>query len=283
MRFLTGGLGVLKSSPAQRSLARWRSFSFSLILGSAPALCWLLLITGCLLPRQSAAGPVESPEQRPQPQERLTYSVEWRLIRAGTVTIEKRPQQTSVKLESVGIVSTLFRIQDSYNVNFEDAWCATSSLMDSTEGKRHREDKVTFDRNQNHAFFVEKDLVQNKILKQGETSIPHCVSDPMGAFAKLRTMSVPVGQSVQLPVSDGRKSAAVKVTALNKEQIKTPLGTFDAIRYEADLMNGVVYQRKGDVYLWLSEDSRRLPLQIRVKTKFPVGAVTLQLEKEEHP
>jgi hypothetical protein len=88
---------------------------------------------------------------------------------------------------------------------------------------------------------------------------------------------------VQLPVSDGRKSAAVKVEAQEREQIKTPAGTFKAVRYEINLLNGVVYSRKGRAFVWLTDDERRLPVQIRLRMSFPLGTVTLDLEKEEHP
>jgi hypothetical protein len=238
----------------------------------------LLIPAGCLMLGQSE----QFTAGHPDPQEKLVLGVEWRLIRAGMVTIEKWPFETSVKLESAGIVSTLMRIHDDYRVHFEDSLCATSSVMESLEGKRHHEADVTYDRNLNHAFFVERDLTDNRILKQAGTDIPNCVSDVTGAFARLRSMNLGVGQTVQIPVSDGRKFAAVKVTAQEREDVKTPLGVYKAIRYEADLMNGVVYTRKGDVWIWLSDDARKLPVQIRLRTTFPISTVTLTLEKEEH-
>ena len=238
----------------------------------------LLITAGCLVLAQSE----RFISSQPQPQEKLVLGVEWRLIRAGMVTIEKWPFETTVKLESAGIVSTLMRIHDEYRVHFEDEHCATSSVMESSEGKRHREANVTYDRSQNHAFFVERDLTDNRILKQSGTDIPNCVADVTGAVSKLRAMNLGVGQTVQIPVSDGRKFAAVKVTAQDREDVKTPLGVFKAIRYETDLMNGVVYTRKGNVWIWLSDDARRLPVQIRLRTTFPISTVTLTLEKEEH-
>ncbi len=238
----------------------------------------LLIPAGCLIWGQSASFSAGNP----QPEEKLVLSVEWRLIHAGIVTIEKWPFETTVKLESAGIVSTLMHVQDDYKVHYEDALCATSSLMESMEGKRHREARVTYDRTRNHAFFVERDLADNKILKEAGTDIPNCVADVAGAFAKLRSMNINVGQSAQIPVSDGRRSALVKVTAQEREEIKTPLGDFKAIRYETDLMNGVVYTRKGDVWVWLTDDAQRLPVQIRLRTTFPISTVTLTLEKEEH-
>jgi hypothetical protein len=44
----------------------------------------------------------------------------------------------------------------------------------------------------------------------------------------------------------------------------------------------VVYSRAGRVFVWLTDDERRLPVQIRLRMNFPLGTVTLELEKEEH-
>jgi hypothetical protein len=103
------------------------------------------------------------------------------------------------------------------------------------------------------------------------------------ALKQLRRTKVDIGQSVQLPVTDGRKSAAVKIEAQEREQVITPAGTFKTVRYEVNLLNGVVYSRMGRVFVWLTDDDRRLPVQIRVRMNFPLGTVTLELEKEEHP
>ena len=72
-----------------------------------------------------------------------------------------------------------------------------------------------------------------------------------------------------------------KLVIREVETIKTPAGSYDAIQCEVFLMNGVVYTRKGRVLIWISNDERRLPVQIRLKMAFPVGTVTLQLQKEE--
>jgi hypothetical protein len=81
-------------------------------------------------------------------------------------------------------------------------------------------------------------------------------------------------------MSDGRRAAQVKVDAQEREEVTTPAGTFKTIRYEANLMNGVVYPRKGRAFVWVSDDARRIPVQIRLRLAFPIGTVTLQLDKE---
>ena len=216
-----------------------------------------------------------------QPAEKLTYGIEWRLIHAGAAYVESRPGQITLRLESAGIVSSLFKIQDVYTVNFDQPLCATSSVLDAREGKRHNENRVTYDRAQNHAFFIERDLLKNSVVRETGTDIPNCVADVLGGLAKLRTMDVEPGQSVRLAISDGRRSANVKIDAQEHEEVKTPAGTYQTTRYEVGLLNGVVYTRKGRVFVWFTNDARRLPVRIRVRMNFPVGTVTLDLEKQE--
>jgi hypothetical protein len=153
--------------------------------------------------------------------------------------------------------------------------------MDSIEGKRHHETRATFDRAHGRASFVERDVIKNSVIRTTETEVPPCVQEVLTALLKLRRQALSVGQSVQISMSDGRRAAPVKIEALSRETVKTPAGSYDAIQCEVFLMNGVVYTRKGRVLIWISNDERRLPVQIRLKMAFPVGTVTLQLQKEE--
>jgi hypothetical protein len=215
--------------------------------------------------------------------DRLTYDVEWRLIHAGTVVIEAQKSGAQMRLVSEGMVSALIKIQDVYQVDWDDRFCASAATMDSQEGKRHRDTRITYDGAAGQATYLERDVVKNKTLQTHEVHIPDCVHEVVGAFLKLRGMSVPLGKSVQIPMSDGIKFAAVKVEAQEREDVKTPQGVFKTVRYEANMLNGVIYSRKGRVFVWLTDDGRRLPVQIRLRMNFPIGTVTLQLLKEEHP
>ena len=120
-------------------------------------------------------------------------------------------------------------------------------------------------------------------FKTAETDIPPCVSDIIGGLNKMRGLRLEPGQSAQLPLSDGKKSVSARVEAQQREQVKTKAGTFSTIRHEAFVFNGVLYARKAQLQIWLTDDARRLPVQIRARLSFPVGSITLALEKEEHP
>ncbi len=237
----------------------------------------LLLTACCWLPGQS----FKSADPEPGT-EKLTFAVEWRLIHAGTVIVEARQGSLLMRLESAGIVSTLFKVDDFLTVNYDQPDCASSSVLESMEGMRHHDTQVTYDRSKNHAFFVERDLLKNTVIRETGTDTPNCVMDALGALAKLRVLKLAPGQSTQLPVSDGRRFANVKVDAQERQDVKTAGATYHAVRYQAALLNGVIYTRKGRLFIWLTDDARHLPVQIQLQMSFPVGTVTLQLEKEEH-
>lgn len=261
----------------------------------------VLLLAACwVMPAQSSSSrrasgkklvPIADPKPDPPPDpvpiktpsERLTYDIEWRLIHAGSAVIDAQKSHAQLTLESAGMVSTLFKVHDVYSVNYEDPFCATSSMMDSFEGKRHHETRITYDRAQNRASYLERDVLKDIVLHSDEVTVPNCVHEVIGAILKLRGMTLSPGQSTQIPMSDGRRAAGVKIEAQEREEVKTPAGAFKTIRYEAGMLNGVVYTRKGHAQLWLTDDSRHLPVQIRLRMQFPIGTVTLQLEKEEHP
>ena len=55
------------------------------------------------------------------------------------------------------------------------------------------------------------------------------------------------------------------------------------VRYEAFLFNDVLYRRQGHLYIWLTDDQRKLPVRVQVRLHFAIGTITFELEKDEKP
>ena len=220
--------------------------------------------------------------------EALTYRVEWRLVTAGRATVEwsavRQPQpgwQAKVRMESVGLVSKLFRVQDDYLVTVNQGMCAETVQTTSSEGNRERDAKITFDYAAKKASYLEHDRLKNAVLAAHEIDIPPCVHDVLGGLYYMRTLNLEPGQSAGVPVSDGKKAVVAKVQAQQREEIRVPDGAYKTIRYEAFLFDNALYHRSAHLYVWLSDDSRRLPVQIQVRMPITVGTITLELEKHE--
>lgn len=244
-----------------------------------------LVVASCsFVAAQNSAKPdPDPPSVNKALSDKLTYDVEWRLIHAGTVVIDAHQNRADLLLDSAGLVTSLFKIHDVYSTDYDESFCAWDWAMDSQEGKRHHETKVSYDRSALRATYLERDVLKNTTLKSDSVAIPSCTHEVIGALVMLRGMNVAPGQTAQIQMSDGRHSANVKIEAQAREEVKTLAGTYKTIRYEANMMNGIIYNRKGRAFIWLTDDDRKLPVQIRVRMQFPVGTVTLGLEKEEHP
>ena len=231
--------------------------------------------------------PLASPQSLPA-RETLYYTVEWRLITAGKAklewTSEQRPRtgaQVNLRLESVGLVSKFFKVEDDYSSNLNSALCGQSLQMTTLEGSRQRETKVTFDSASRKASYVERDRAKNAVIATHEIDIPPCVHDVIGGLYLLRTLNLEPGQSAEVPVSDGKKNVMAKVEAQQREDVKTPGGTFKTIRCEIHVFNDVLYRRQAHLYIWLTDDRRKLPVQVQVRMQFAIGTITLLLEKAE--
>jgi hypothetical protein len=216
----------------------------------------------------------------------FSYNVEWRFIHAGDARLAWSPSgdgwSARLHLESAGLVSRLYKVSDDYSSHLDRNLCATSSSLKADEGSRRHETDVTFDAARRKASHRDRDLVNN-ITVAHEIDIGPCEHDVIGALQYVRQLKLEPGKTVELPVSDGKKAIMARVEAQERETIKTDYGKYKTIRYEAFLFNNVLYRRRGRLFVWLTDDDRRLPVQIRVRMPFYVGTITLQLVKEGKP
>ena len=220
------------------------------------ATVWALAVLVCA-PASFSALPQGGAERRYSlpAKETLNYLIEWRLITAGRAQLDwdsarfnaRQGWQTTLHLESTGLVSKLFRVSDTYNSRLRPDLCAVSSRISAQEGRRHRETEVEFDAEEGKARYHERDMVNNSVVASHEIPIPECVHDMVGGLFKLRTLQLEPGQSAQIPMSDGKKSVMARVEAQQRERISTPAGTFQTIRYEAFVFKDVLYRRDANL------------------------------------
>ena len=219
--------------------------------------------------------------------EKLTYVVEWRLINAGTATVQLARDSTAkgwafnVDIESAGLVSRLYRVVDTYKVVATDRFCLSNSVLAAQEGKKHTTTKLTVDSALKKIAYEEHDFVGNTTEKK-ELEIAPCTYEIVGALAAFRTLSLEPGHSTVFPITDGKRFARARLTAEAKEKISVEGKSYSTTRYEAFLFDNVLYKRRGRLLMWVSDDADHLPVQFRLLMGFPIGTVTISLQKQEH-
>ncbi len=140
---------------------------------------------------------------------------------------------------------------------------------------RHRRDRVTY-------FDIKTEggrqkVVYNDRLKDEtkEYFLGKQAFDPLSGFYEIRHRPLRVGHSEYMDVFDSKKLYKVEVQVLKKERIQTPLGEFDTILIKPLLKSEGLFMQKGDFYIWLTDDEKRIPVLIKSKVK--IGNFTAHL------
>ena len=245
--------------------------------------CYVVALLFALSSFTSAQDSVQS-SRFPFP-EKLTYRVEWRLVTAGTAIVNlsragSEIWQTNLDIESAGLVTRLYKVLDTYRLTSDSKFCSAGSVLDAQEGKRHTITRLAFEANRRVVRYEERDLVKNSD-SQKELNVPPCTREIVGALAALRTASIDLGKSATFSVTDGKKVANARIEAQGKESIALNGKTYQTVRYEAFVFDNVLYKRKGRLFIWVSDDGERVPVQFRLQLGFPIGNIMVQLDKQQ--
>lgn len=216
---------------------------------------------------------------------KLTYDVTWRMLSAGEAWVNLTAANSgswnlNLDLRSAGVVSRLYRVLDAYKASMNSGFCGQNAVLDAQEGKKHTLSRLMFDNTRHKVIFDERDLNKNTTEKK-ELDIAPCTYEITGALANLRTFNLPPGKSASLPITDGKKVAYARVESQARENLTVAGKSYSTVRYEAFLFDNVLYKRKGRLFIWMTDDPQRLPVQFRLQMGFPIGNIMVQLEKEE--
>lgn len=211
-----------------------------------------------------------------------TYRVDWGLVNAGSAIFDLKNLtggnwRIDLTIESVGVVSRLYKVSDKYEVSGDGAFCPSAVTLDATEGKKHQKSDLDFNPSRHVVQYRMHDLVKNTDT-QNTLSVPPCTHDIASALASFHDLNLPPGRDAYLSITDGKKLASVKVQAQAHEQIRIENKDLSVIRYEAFLFNNVLYKHRGRLFIWVTDDSKRLPVQMRLQLGFPIGNIQLELE-----
>lgn len=212
--------------------------------------------------------------------EKLTYSISWsKILQAGVAVMEVRAETTTEgkktyritsSAKSVGIVSALYSVRDTVQ-SIMDAE-GLSSLwfsLDQKHGKRKKHREMTFD----HAEGVVR-LATNG--KEETFEVPPRVQDSLSSLYYLRTrQDFSNEKPIVIDVHDAGKNWSVEIQTLGREKLKTPLGEFDTIKIRTYPKYEGVFMHKGEIFIWLTDDARKVPLLM--KSRIAIGSIIATL------
>ncbi len=211
--------------------------------------------------------------------EKLVFDLTWTGISTGTATLETMADDSAVRIvsttRSAAWVSVFFTVDDRVEAQLRRTSSQTPGPPKQyrarlREGNYLRDKEVIFDHAGRKATFVDHITGEKRQLPiQGN------VLDPLSGFYYVRSLKMAPPGSVFVNIFDDKRSWTVEVRVLRRERIRTKLGEFNTIVIKPLMKSEGTFNRKGDMFIWLTDDERHLP--VKVKTKVIVGSVTATL------
>ncbi len=212
--------------------------------------------------------------------EKLTYLISWsNIVDAGTSEMEVKAAtgpagQQAYHListaRSIGLVARFYNVSDTVEsiIDAEKLYSLWFHL-DQTHGKRKKKREMTFD----HAKGTVKVQTDGK---QDTYQVPADVQDSLSSLYYVRTrQDFIVGKPIMVDVHEDGKTWAVEIQTLGREKLKTSFGEFDTVKIKTYPKYEGVFQNKGEIYIWFTDDARKIP--VLMKSEISIGSIVATL------
>jgi hypothetical protein len=250
-----------------------------------PAICFAFLITtpASAEPSQSVVHNIKTVNHAFSPGEKLTYDISWsKILQAGTAVMEvkegrtqegRRTYQFVATTRSGGVVEAFYKVRDTVisEVDAEDLYSLSFSLNES-HGKRKRKKELVFDHENKKVKFV------LNAEKPQTYPVPDRVLDALSSLYYLRTrQDFSTDKPIIQDIHDSGKNWSVEIQTLGREKISTPAGEFNTIKVKTYPKFEGVFMHKGEIYIWLTDDARKVP--VLMKSIISIGSIVATLSE----
>jgi hypothetical protein len=211
--------------------------------------------------------------------EQQEIDINWMNLPAGRITlevrqgipIEKRPTfRFWGNLLSSKMVDTIYHVDNTIESFVDKEWLIQYKfLLHMVETKQKKETRVSFDHVQNKAFYWSQKLSgQWGNETQDRVDLyPPGSKDMFSAVYFARTMDYEIGKKLVVPVYENNKKFSIELLPEANEFIMTSAGAFQCIKIHVTAKLDNVLQPNGDVYMWLSNDSKKYLVKFDAKLK----------------
>ncbi len=144
--------------------------------------------------------------------------------------------------------------------------------------ERVRDSEALFDYTERRVTWVETDPKdRNRPPRRIASELSTEMHDMVSAIYALRLQPLTIGKRFELSVSDSGLVYKVPVVVTRREQQNTAIGKVWCFRVEPEVFGkGRLIEQKGKMVIWMTEDTRRIPVRAQVNSQY--GKIDIKLK-----
>lgn len=219
-------------------------------------------------------------DANPSVPERLFYSIYWSGVKAGNASLEinNSPEGTTItsRATSVDFISIFYKVDNIIQSTLYQNGYPKNYRKKLREGRHRRDREVQFENKPEGQRIIYLDRLNNETAV---FDLEKHAFDPLSGFYEIRKRQLEVGCSEYIDIFD-KKPWNTEVQILRKEQVVVPAGRFNTIVIKPLLQSEGIFMRKGEIYIWLTDDEKRIPVMLKSMVK--IGSITAKLVKVEY-
>ena len=203
--------------------------------------------------------------------ERLVYDITWMGILGGDAVLETRDDSpagggsiltVNLVAKSIGWVRSLYSVDDNSLSFFDDAALQSEGVdIRISENSYTKRKRIEFDHGRDVAIYrVDDEEPKEYPIDPGTLDSFSVMYAYRAAHERVR-----VGEELSFPVFDDRKKYTLRIHALRRERILVKGGYVDTVVAEPSLMSEGIFQRRGKMTIWFSDDKAFAPVMMRSK------------------
>lgn len=268
------------------------SWNISFIRNIASVAVFLFAVLALFSSSSYAGEPKDLPEVNApwMKGEKLTFSLGWGPITAGTATLQVKPTKDGktefyTLAHDEGTLKKLYPVSDTIYTRVRNKGLMTEVFRKTlNEGSYHNKSVIRFDRKGEKAWLSDTVFTDDKVRKVKRSAdtvvtIQGMEHSIMSAFYLVRTLPLEDGETSKFSAVSGKKRYELKVIVHGRETLKTKLGEFKTVKVEPVLDGDGIFVSKGRIFIWLTDDDRRIP--VLMECEIALGSIKAKLLKME--
>lgn len=209
--------------------------------------------------------------------EHLVFQIQYGFYEAGTATMSIEDEEyingglcyrIVTTANSNNFISKFYKVRDRVASYLDKEGLFSRRFEKHLREGDHDSDRIV-------DFYHERLIALSTTKKYAVTEIQPYVNDVLSALYYVRTRELEVGKDVVFDIYADGKIYPLRVIVRGRETVKVPAGEFSCLKIEPVMRGEGIFQQKGKLMVWLTDDEKKIP--VKMTSKIAIGSIGSEL------